>query len=177
MEINTYAIHAFIEKPGMPTKIIVLALLTNLSKELRYFWLVFNWNDDQQKIMGILQKHWKIEVSKISVILNSIVQLKSDPTPSLFMTAHSFSTPKQSIQIMTDAGNGKRLILSSPSNKKFHECKPSDKRWTWISNGLDPYIDSIPVKYDLLNNLGCGVPKDRLELIEQINLFYDSIKP
>ena len=176
MNLISYKIHACYENPGVLPKIIVLAALTGSSKKMRLFWLMFDWDDDQKKIIGILQKHWKIAEPEMSDILKDIEQLKDDPTLSVVITKHLFSTQKQNIQIMTEDGTGQRLILSSPTNKKLHEIKPSDKRWTRISTKLDPIKYSSPTRNDLLNVLGCSILKDRLELIEQINLFYDSIK-
>jgi len=176
MNLISYKIHACYETSGVLPKIIVLAALTGSSKKMRLFWLMFNWDDDQKKIFGILQKHWKIAEPEMSDILKDIELLKNDPTLSIVITKHVFSTQKQSIQIMTEDGSGQRLILSSLISKKLHECKPSDKRWTRISNRLDPMKYSSSSQNDLLNMLGCSIPKDRLELIEQINLFYDNIK-
>ena len=175
MKLNTCNTYKYFERPGFPAKILVQAILNNSSKETRFFWIIFDWNDSQNKIMGILQKHWKITAPEATAIADALEKLKNNPTPASSITAHSFSTPKQIIQIMTPDLDGKRLILSSPVNKKFNENIPSDKRWNWISNRLDPIKLSIPAKDDLLNILGCSIPEDRIELISKINLFFDSI--
>ena len=173
MELYSYKLYAYFEKSGPPNKTIVPAVLTNSSGKKRLFWLIFEWNDDPKKIMGILQNHWKISPNKATLISNEILLLKKNPTPAVIMTEHSFVISKLCFDIMYD-GTNDRLVLSTPVNKKNHECKPRDKRWIYVTKKLDPNKYSRPTKDDLLNTLGCSDPKDRIELIKQINLFFDN---
>lgn len=177
MNLQSVTAIAYIEDFSLPLKVLVNAVLTTASKETRFFWLIFDSNDDQLKIIGILQNHWRITTSEATTIYDVIIQLKKDPFPIRIKPELTFSLNDQNFQIMTDDGSGKRLVLSSPICKKYWECKPRDKRWIWVADRLDPMKFSQPTKSDLLNLLGCSVPKERAELITKINSFFDGIKP